>query len=224
MRKRTFWHMRPTKTQISLRIRCPHGETLHPWLSKMRPVKILIRLRDCADWSESSLGARTKVLFMLRFYGPVNPIASWRAPSEDMLECYMSMKQSYKMWPLSSLSHPDTVVTWLKISKPTLNQAETNIGASEYSLLNGLHQAKKCLWTCAKCAEFHRPAHAQVSSRHLLSIEAFFSIQWFRLQTAKALIRLHGCAGWFWPSAAQISCEQLIINQWLECSNNLPST
>ena len=39
--------------------RRPHEETLHPWLSlsKMRPVKILIRLRECAVWSESSLGA-----------------------------------------------------------------------------------------------------------------------------------------------------------------------
>ena len=35
----------------------PHEETLHPWLSKMRLVKILIRLRDCASWSGSSLGA-----------------------------------------------------------------------------------------------------------------------------------------------------------------------
>ena len=26
-------------------LRCPHEETLHPWLSKMRPVNILIRLR-----------------------------------------------------------------------------------------------------------------------------------------------------------------------------------
>ena len=35
----------------------PHEETLHACLSKMRPVKILIRLRECAGWSESSLGA-----------------------------------------------------------------------------------------------------------------------------------------------------------------------
>ena len=27
-------------------LRCPHVETLHPWLSKMHPVKILIRLRN----------------------------------------------------------------------------------------------------------------------------------------------------------------------------------
>ena len=36
---------------------CPHEETLHPWLSKMRPLKILIRLCECANWSEASLGA-----------------------------------------------------------------------------------------------------------------------------------------------------------------------
>ena len=27
---------------------CPHVETLHPWLSKMRPIKILVRLHECA--------------------------------------------------------------------------------------------------------------------------------------------------------------------------------
>ena len=50
VRKLTFRHVRPTKTQISLHIHqssicCPHKKILHPWLSKMCPVKILIRLR-----------------------------------------------------------------------------------------------------------------------------------------------------------------------------------
>ena len=36
----------------------------------------------------------------------------------------------------------------------------------------------------------------KVSSMHLLFIETFYSIQWFCLWTAKALIRLHGCTGW----------------------------
>ena len=47
VRKCTFWHVRPTKTPISLRIRAsdqslqwPHEEFLHPWLSKKRPVHI----------------------------------------------------------------------------------------------------------------------------------------------------------------------------------------
>ena len=43
--------------QSDQRLRFLHKETLHPWLSKMHPGKILIRLRECAGWSESSLGA-----------------------------------------------------------------------------------------------------------------------------------------------------------------------
>ena len=35
-----------------------HEETLNPWLSKMCPVKIQIRVREYAVWSESSLGAQ----------------------------------------------------------------------------------------------------------------------------------------------------------------------
>ena len=38
-------------------LRCPREESLHPWLSKMRTVKILTSLREFAGWSESSLGA-----------------------------------------------------------------------------------------------------------------------------------------------------------------------
>ena len=32
----------------SQNLRCPHEEVLHPWLSKMYSVKILIRLHECA--------------------------------------------------------------------------------------------------------------------------------------------------------------------------------
>ena len=46
--------------QTDKSLRCSHDQTFHPWLSKMRPVKILIRLRECADWSESSLGAHVR--------------------------------------------------------------------------------------------------------------------------------------------------------------------
>ena len=56
-----------TKTQISLRnnavnqsLRCQLEETLYPWESKMRWVNILIRLRECAGWSESSLGGHVR--------------------------------------------------------------------------------------------------------------------------------------------------------------------
>ena len=42
-------------------LRCPHVETLHPWLyPKMCPLKILIRLRICSGWSESAMGAHVR--------------------------------------------------------------------------------------------------------------------------------------------------------------------
>ena len=46
---------------------CPHEETLHPWRSKLCPVKILIRLRERAVWSESSLGAHVRRYVSWRF-------------------------------------------------------------------------------------------------------------------------------------------------------------
>ena len=39
-----------------IRLRYPHEEALHPWLSKMHTVKMLIRPWQCAVWSECSLG------------------------------------------------------------------------------------------------------------------------------------------------------------------------
>ena len=47
-------------TQFDQRLRCLYEETLHHWLSKMRPVKILIRLPECAGRSEYSLGAHVR--------------------------------------------------------------------------------------------------------------------------------------------------------------------
>ena len=72
VRKRTFWHVRSTKTQINLRIReiwlqfrCPHGETLPPCLPKMCPVKNTIRLNAQADlsfrWAHRSEGRLSDV-------------------------------------------------------------------------------------------------------------------------------------------------------------------
>ena len=48
-------------------LRCPHEETLHPWLSKMHTMKILIRLRKCAGWSKSSLCAHIQRYVFLRW-------------------------------------------------------------------------------------------------------------------------------------------------------------
>ena len=54
-------------------LRCPHEETLHPWLPKVRPMNILIRLRECAGWSESSLGAHVLIIKETRLYN-VDPL------------------------------------------------------------------------------------------------------------------------------------------------------
>ena len=61
MRKRTFWLVRLTKTRVSHQnLHCPHEDTSHPRLSKMRALKILIRLCKCAGWFESSLGGHVR--------------------------------------------------------------------------------------------------------------------------------------------------------------------
>ena len=68
-RKFIFWHKRSMKTQISLHthVFCSvfvvHMKTLHPWLSKIRPLKISIRLRKCAVWSDSSLSTCPRYVF-----------------------------------------------------------------------------------------------------------------------------------------------------------------
>ena len=46
------------RSQISFRFL--HEKILPFWPSKLWPVKILIRLRECAGWSESSLGAHVQ--------------------------------------------------------------------------------------------------------------------------------------------------------------------
>ena len=67
LRKRTVWHKHQRRlksacasAQSDRNLFCPHEKTLHPWLSKMCQGKILIRLRKCAGWSESSLGAHVQ--------------------------------------------------------------------------------------------------------------------------------------------------------------------
>ena len=63
VRKCTFWHVRSTKTPVSLCIHAVWSVSVvrmkkpHRLLSKMRLLEILMRLRECAVWSESSLGA-----------------------------------------------------------------------------------------------------------------------------------------------------------------------
>ena len=75
VRKHTFWYVRPTKTQIVMRtrvvwsVRCPHEETVHSGISKMRPVKILI-VRKRTFWyvrpTKTQIVMRTRVVWSVR--------------------------------------------------------------------------------------------------------------------------------------------------------------
>ena len=88
VRKRTFSPPRQTVLNQHAHLcslishRCLYDETFRPWLSNMCPVKILIRLRECAVWSESSLGAR-----VLRYFSAVaaNICTVWFQYFENIL-------------------------------------------------------------------------------------------------------------------------------------------
>ena len=83
--------------------------------------------------------------------------------------------------------------------------------------LNVLYQAKTCLQTCAKCRFRSSCPMPKISSGPLISIYTFCSIQWFCKQTVKALIRLHGCAGWSGPSLSTLcpkTCFRMVKPQW----------
>ena len=57
-------------------LRCPYADTLHSSPSKMRPVKIRVRLREYAGWSESSLCVYSRRYVFWRcgsFVGNENP-------------------------------------------------------------------------------------------------------------------------------------------------------
>ena len=79
--KRTVWHVRPTKTKSARAVRSESSLSIRKKLCifgcpKMRPMKILIRLRECAGWSESSLGAH------------VRRYLSWCFDSAGRYDCY----------------------------------------------------------------------------------------------------------------------------------------
>ena len=57
-RLRSAW----ASAQSDQSFRCPHEESLGPYLPIERTSKILIRLGGCLGWSESSLGAKIILL------------------------------------------------------------------------------------------------------------------------------------------------------------------
>ena len=71
--------------QSNQSLRYPHEESLYPWQSKMCLVKILIRLRKCAVWSESSLGAHVR-WYVFWHYGSFH---------DDFLFHYRFLRLSY---------------------------------------------------------------------------------------------------------------------------------
>ena len=116
VRKRTFWHMRPTEAQISLLIphsdqslRCPHEVTLHSWLSKLRPVKFLI--------SDSSLGIRSWTLRVIR----MSKCEVRKYCHTD--QCNVSCTSKTQM--LSCISTSCTKVMWFSITNLPLKKETT---------------------------------------------------------------------------------------------------
>ena len=133
----------------------------------MRPVKNLIRLRECAGWSESLLGAHA------RGYG------FWRCESFQQAE--------YKYWQITVYlfflyfleyraghvikSFPSFGRNWILseenweyISLLIILLISPRVGCmliNKEIMLVGPRQAKNCLPACTKCAHAHHPAHTQ---------------------------------------------------------------
>ena len=56
----TCAHGRLKSACSNINLCCLHEEVLYPWLSKILTVKILIRLHECAGWSESLRGTHVQ--------------------------------------------------------------------------------------------------------------------------------------------------------------------
>ena len=111
----------PIKTQSSVGIHtvwsvCPHEETMHPWISKLHPAKILIRLHKCAGWAESKLSTHVP---RNAFFLPLICIeciysSVWARQQESLPQCFSPdnvrwnpcsdvLMYSTKAWMLSML-------------------------------------------------------------------------------------------------------------------------
>ena len=110
--KPTKWHVRPTKTQISLGIHPVWSESsLSAWrhlgslATPWAQVKTLIRLGGCPGWSESSLGAHVILLVLSwggSYLGCITPwwnqtCSNFRIITAIFLQVF---KFSVFLWPL----------------------------------------------------------------------------------------------------------------------------
>ena len=91
------WRLKPscTSAHTGKSLCGPHQETLHPKRSKMCPVKILIGLRECAVWSESSLGAHVRRYVSGRFG---SKIASVSVKLNNPLLCFLHLLESRSLY------------------------------------------------------------------------------------------------------------------------------
>ena len=76
----------------------------------------------------------------------------------------------------------------------------------------GPRQAKRCLRACAEWINSWSSRSCAVSSGYLLSTAPVYSIHWFCLRTAKALIRLRGLADWTGPFLS--ACARRHVFAW----------
>ena len=94
-----------TSTQFDQSLRCRQEETFYPWLSKMHPVKILVKLRECTDFALSTC---PKVNFLtLRLVIQSTPVIS-------------NFKGLVKHFEISLLRH-----IWVERVRKTLNRTTT---------------------------------------------------------------------------------------------------
>ena len=97
----------------------------------------------------------------------------------------------------SGRRHKMTHKGW-RVVKP---QPTTSINT--FYIISEPHLAKRCLRACAKCTQIH-PAHAQSLIRAFALHRNIIQFSVILFVTAKALIRLRGCAVWSGPYAVCI--------------------
>ena len=118
---------------------------LHPWLSKLHLAEILIRLRECADWSEYSLGAH------VRRYVFCQCDSSYNETAQCALHCPITWKDlllGYKFaFFLKTIIPEDNSLAAKMIG---------NSGASRHSLLFESRQ-----WQKQNCLKVHGNCRCQ---------------------------------------------------------------
>ena len=151
VRKHTFLYVHPTKTKITPHTRCLIRVLIirrigKLWLSKMRPVKIPIRLRECAGWSESSLGAFVQRYVFCRLIRCVVPKYGYIIKYHPVYWLIKESHLNYKSNQVLCLYEPNNSVTnfykiFIRHSFPVTwtSSHVTRVHILRNSLLNAKH-------------------------------------------------------------------------------------